>query len=137
LSPVSVVSVGGIIWTHPESPGGAQTLGDDIQSIIGQICHLILTRTSLEPGCFYWDNFHLISTGIAFWTSFPVCSNYRASPESSILLIYPCMHQIYLLTDDYLLYFQYFIVFPCLNLIIHIIGRLMFLISACIIYITV
>jgi hypothetical protein len=91
-----------------------------------------------------------------FRTSFPAGSGYRTSPESHIfadlsvhasdllsssdhgyfdvICLYssddPCD-----LADDYILYFQYAIVFPCLSRIIHVIGQLMFFTSACILYI--
>jgi hypothetical protein len=109
-----------------------------------------------RPGHFYWDRFQLISMGITFQTRFPAFGGYHISPGSLIfanlsvhasdlpsssdhmyfyvICLYssdnPCD-----LTDDYILYFQYIIVFTWLSLIIHIIEWLMFFISTCIIYI--
>jgi hypothetical protein len=156
-SPIAVDSVGGIIWGASRVPGGAQT-PQGSRSSASEI-RSVFRHSSISfqrPGRFYWDRFQLIPMGITFRTSFPACSGYRISPGSPIfadlsvhasdlpsssdhgyfyvICLYssddPCD-----LTDDYILYFQYIIVFPCLSLIIHIIGRLMFFISACIIYI--
>jgi hypothetical protein len=91
--------------------------------------------------------------GLFFRTSFPAGSGYRTSPESHIFfdlsvhasdLLSSSDHRYFDviclyssddprdLADDYILYFQYAIVFPCLSRIIHVIEQLMFFTSACI-----
>jgi len=101
------------------------------------------------------EHFRANSDGGFFRLSFPTGSGYRTSLELHIF-VNLSMHAsdmlsssdhryfdvIFLyssdnprdLADDYILYFQYAIVFPCLSRIIHVIEQLMFFTSACILY---
>jgi hypothetical protein len=73
---------------------GANPPGVQIQCLRGQIRDPTDIHFSLETRALLLEQFRAHSDGRFFRTSFPAGSGYRISPESHILSIYPCMHQI-------------------------------------------
>jgi hypothetical protein len=89
--------------------------GVQIQCLRDQIRDPTLIHFSLETRALLLEQFPAHSDDLFFWTSFPAGSGYRTSPESHILPIYPCMHQI----CYHLLITGIFMLFDCIPVLIH------------------
>jgi hypothetical protein len=89
--------------------------GVQVQCLRDQIRDLALIHFSLEARALLLEQFSERSDDLSFRASFPAGSGYRTSPESHILSIYPCMHQI----CYHLLITGIFMLFSCILVMIH------------------